>query len=275
MSNRRLPEGFCLTARGLSLEAGGHQILQGVNLALRAGELVALLGPSGSGKSTLLRALNGFRPAQGRVSVNGQDLYASFEDLKTQIGFVPQDDVLHSALVVQSALRYAARLRLPEADSERIDHEVRTVLSQVGLSDRANVRIRNLSGGQRKRVSVAMELLSRPPLMFLDEPTSGLDPALEHQMMTLFRSLTTQARLTVVTTHVLASLQAVDLVVVLAGGRLVFIGEPAEVPEFFEVGDLPAVYRALSSTDPRRWARKLESSLTYRRWVLDRMQGPV
>lgn len=260
-----------LSAANLSVEIGGTQLLKGLSLAFRAGELVALLGPSGSGKSTLLRALNGFRPGQGRVQLAGRDLYENFEALKTNIGYVPQDDVLHVALPVQRALRYVARLRLPEAESERLEHEVRTVLKQVQLTDRAGVRIKNLSGGQRKRVAIAMELLSRPPLMFLDEPTSGLDPDLEDKMMALFRQLTGPGRLTIVTTHILASLAMVDAVVVLAQGHLVFVGPPGEVADFFEVDDLPSVYRALSKGDPRRWARKLEGSLSYQQWVLQRL----
>lgn len=255
------------------MHAGGARILSGVNLALEGGELVVLLGPSGSGKSTLLRALNGFRPAEGRVRVDGRDLYAEFEALKTRIGYVPQDDILHRSLKVEKALRYAARLRLRGAEADRLEHEVRTVARQVGLTDRLGVRIRNLSGGQRKRVSVAIELIGRPPLMFLDEPTSGLDPALEAQMMSLFRQITGPERLTVVTTHVLASLEHVDVAVMLAQGRLVFVGPPREARDFFEVEDLPAVYRLLSEADAGRWARRFEGSAWHRRWVLDRLEG--
>lgn len=255
------------------MQAGGARILSGISLAFFGGELVALLGPSGSGKSTLLRALNGFRPAEGKVRVQGHDLYARFEDFKTRIGYVPQDDVLHRSLKVDKALRYAARLRLPSAPSERIDAEVRMVARQVDLTERLSVRIRNLSGGQRKRVCIAVELLGRPPLMFLDEPTSGLDPALEAQMMGLFRRLTGPERLTVVTTHVLASLEQVDVAVMLAKGRLVFVGPPRAAPGFFEVEDLPAVYRLLSSADAAGWARRFEGSLLYREYVLDRLGG--
>ncbi len=274
MSSETLPEGFLLSAANLSVSVGSTRLIQGLSLAFRAGELVALLGPSGSGKSTLLRALNGFRPGQGKVRLAGRDLYEDFEQLKTNIGYVPQDDVLHLALSAQRALRYVARLRLPDAEPDRIEHEVRTVLKQVQLTDRAGVRIKNLSGGQRKRVAIAMELLSRPPLMFLDEPTSGLDPDLEDQMMTLFRQLTGAGRLTFVTTHILASLAMVDAVVVLAQGHLVFVGAPSELADFFEVEDLPSVYRALSKGDPRRWARKLQGSLSYQRWVLQRLGSP-
>ncbi|MCA9550127.1 MAG: ABC transporter ATP-binding protein [Myxococcales bacterium] len=262
-----------LSARGLAVTAGGARILSGVNLCFLAGELVALLGPSGSGKSTLLRALNGFRPGEGRVRLSGRDLYQDFEALKTRIGFVPQDDVLHTSLTVDKALTYAARLRLPaDAGLERISGAVTAVLREVGLVERRTVRVRNLSGGQRKRVSVAMELLSHPPLLFLDEPTSGQDPALEGQMMALFRRLTGPERITVVTTHVLASLDEVDLAVMLAAGRLVYVGPPDGAPDFFGARDLPAVYRALAEGDAARFARRLEASSLYREHVLDRLE---
>jgi ABC-type multidrug transport system ATPase subunit len=262
-----------LSARGLSVKVGAAALLSGVNLCFRAGELVALLGPSGSGKSTLLRALNGFRPGEGRVRVAGRDLYQDFEALKTWVGYVPQDDVLHTSLTVERALTYAARLRLGAAGEDRVPGAVSGALREVELTERRKVRIRNLSGGQRKRVSVAMELLSRPPLMFLDEPTSGQDPALEGQMMALFRRITGPERITLVTTHVLASLEAVDLAVMLARGRLVYVGPPYEAPAFFKARDLPAVYRALAEGDAAAFARRLEASALYREHVTARLEG--
>lgn len=256
------------------MRRGGQAILQDVDLAFRAGELVALLGPSGSGKSTLLRALSGFSPGEGRVTLGGRDVYADFEALKTNIGFVPQDDVVHRSLTVSRALTYAARLRLPpDWPSERVDHAVRSVLTEVGLTERAGTRVRNLSGGQRKRVSVAMELLSRPPLLFMDEPTSGLDPALEGQMMRLFRALTGPARLTLVTTHVLASLDQVDLVVMLARGRVVYVGPANEIATHFEVADLTEVYRLLATDAAAAWARRWPHSARCHAHVLARLGG--
>ena len=263
---------YRLDVRDLSYRAGGTQILSGINLSLRSGELVAVLGPSGSGKSTLLTSLIGFRRAQGRVELCGQDLYAGFESLKTRIGFVPQDDVVPESLTVSKALHYAARLRLPQEMPEPLRRAtVESVLAQVELSDRAGVRVKRLSGGQRKRVSLATELLSSPPLLFLDEPTSGLDPDLEDKAMSLFRRLTDEGRLTVVTTHVLASLSAVDIALIVAKGRHVFIGPPAEAPGFFGVPDFPSIYRLLAAGPADPWTAKMVATSAYRALVVERL----
>lgn len=268
----RSPAEYRLDVRDLSYRAGRAQILSGISLSLRSGELVAVLGPSGSGKSTLLTSLIGFRRAQGRVELCGQDLYAGFEALKTRIGFVPQDDVVPESLTVAKALHYAARLRLPPEMPEPLRRAtVESVLAQVELSDRAGVRVRRLSGGQRKRVSLATELLASPPLLFLDEPTSGLDPDLEDKAMSLFRRLTDEGRLTVVTTHVLASLSAVDIALIMAKGRLVFIGPPGEAPALFGVADFPSIYRLLAAGPPEPWAAKMLASGPYRALVVERL----
>ena len=264
--------GYRLDARGVSVSAGDLRIVQPLNLSLRSGELVALLGPSGSGKSTLLRALNGFRPGAGKVLVNGEELYRDFEQLKTLVGFGPQDDGVHPGLTVAKTLDYAAQLRLPaDMPDVRRDAAVREVLTQVELTERADVRVRNLSGGQRKRVSIAVELLAKPPLLFLDEPTSGLDPALEERTMQLFRRLTGPDRLTLVTTHVLASLDVVDVVLIVSAGFLVYVGPPSEAPSFFGVADLPSIYKRLAKDPPREWANKLLASPLHQAYVGERL----
>lgn len=266
---------YRLDARSLVYDAGSTRILRNINLSLKGGELVALLGPSGSGKSTLLNALTGFRPGKGRVHLCGHDLYEEIDTLKTLIGFVPQDDIIHKTLSVEKTIDYSARLRLPHLCRAERKETVAAVLDAVELTERRGVRVKSLSGGQRKRVSVAVELLAQPPLLFLDEPTSGLDPALEEKTMQLFRSLTGQGRLTVVTTHVLASLDIVDLVLILSKGHLVYVGTPGQAPEFFGVADIPSIYRVLGQTSPREWATKLEGSAQYRSLVLDRLATPA
>ncbi|MFO0727928.1 MAG: ABC transporter ATP-binding protein [Myxococcota bacterium] len=267
---------YRLDVRDLSFSASGNTLLSDVQLSLRGGELVAVLGPSGSGKSTLLSAMIGFRRGKGQVRLSGRDLYAEFDALKTRIGFVPQDDVVPGALTVEAALGYAARLRLPAAMPEPLRRaEVRRVMAEVELADRAKVRVRRLSGGQRKRVSLAIELLAAPPLLFLDEPTSGLDPDLEDKSMQLFRRLTTEGRITVVTTHVLASLELVDLALFMAQGRMVYLGPPQEAPAFFGVSDLPSVYRTLAKGPAAPWAAKLRASTYYQTLVTQRLAEPV
>lgn len=267
---------FGLEARELCFDAGETRILHPASLSFRSGELVALLGPSGSGKSTLLTSLIAFRRARGRVTAFGRDLYAEFEDLKHRIGFVPQDDILHTSLTVEQTLRYSAALRLPADMPEAYRAAtVRQVIEEVELGDRRAVRVARLSGGQRKRVSIAVELLAKPPLLFMDEPTSGLDPALEEKTMALFRRLTTEDRLTVVTTHVMASLERVDLAVFVAKGRVVYVGPPGEAAGYFQVPDLPSIYRLLAREDAAALERGFRGSALYHRFVAERLAHPA
>lgn len=265
---------YRLDVRQMSFDAGSTRILHNVSLSIRSGELVALLGPSGSGKSTLLTSMIAFRQGTGQVELCGRDLRENIESLKTLIGYVPQDDILHRSLTVKRTLEYAALLRLPNETKEIRRSAVSAVMSQMELTERAHVKVKSLSGGQRKRVSIAVELLARPPLLFMDEPTSGLDPALEERTMRLLRTLTQGNRLTVVTTHVLASLDMVDLALIVCKGRLVFVGPPKEAPAFFDAPDLPSVYKRLSTSRPEEWANKLQGSSYYASYVQARLAEP-
>jgi ABC-type multidrug transport system ATPase subunit/pSer/pThr/pTyr-binding forkhead associated (FHA) protein len=182
--------GFAVQGASVSTDSG-KTLLRDVSFALPGRSVLAVVGPSGAGKSTLLGALTGSRPADvGEVRYAGRDLYAEYDELRHRIGLVPQDDVLHPQLTVRRALRYAARLRFPadvaEADRER---RIDEVLGELNLTEQAGQRIDTLSGGQRKRTSVALELLTKPSLLFLDEPTSGLDPGLDKSVMQTLRGL--------------------------------------------------------------------------------------
>ncbi len=239
-----------LTLRGVGVRAGGRQILEGIDLRLRPGQLVGLIGPSGAGKSTLIRVLLGLRkPDQGTVH-NG---------LSGDLGYVPQDDVLHRALTTRQALGYAAELRLGALDESARGARVEEVAGMVGLSERMDVRIRKLSGGQRKRVSVALELLTAPPVLVLDEPTSGLDPGLEAQMMGLFAELAAGDRAVLVATHAMRSLRLCHQLVVLVGGRLAYAGPAADAPEWFGALDLPGIFEVLPTSAPLVWARRWQT----------------
>ena len=199
----------------------GRVLLDNVSFGLDRNTFLAVVGPSGAGKSTLLNALTGFRPApRGTVLYDGRDLYAEYEELQSRIGLVPQDDVLHPQLTVGRALEFAAELRFADdvtADerSARVDE----VLEELGLTARRDLAIEQLSGGQRKRVSVALELLAKPSLLFLDEPTSGLDPGYERSLMELLRGLADGGRTVVVVTHSVQSLDLCDRVLVPRAGR--------------------------------------------------------
>jgi len=209
---------------------GKIRLLDEVDLSIQPNEFVGLLGPSGAGKSTLMDSLNGMRPASsGSVLVNNLDLYHHLESLKQSIGYVPQDDIIHRELTVYRTLYYVARLRLSRDISRKeIDQVVNEVMDITGLSERRDVPISQLSGGQRKRVSIAVELITKPSVIFLDEPTSGLDPATEEKVMKLFRQIAESGRTVILTTHAMENVKLFDKLVVLMRGKLVFYGKPEE-----------------------------------------------
>jgi ABC-type multidrug transport system ATPase subunit/pSer/pThr/pTyr-binding forkhead associated (FHA) protein len=209
---------------------GTIRLLDDVGLTIQPNEFVGLLGPSGAGKSTLMDSLNGMRPAtSGYVLINNLDLYRHLDSLKQSIGYVPQDDIIHRELTVYRTLYYVARLRLSRDVSRReIDQIVNEVMDVTGLSERRDVAISQLSGGQRKRVSIAVELITKPSVIFLDEPTSGLDPATEEKIMKLFRQIAESGRTVILTTHAMENVKLFDKIVVLMRGKLVFYGAPQE-----------------------------------------------
>ncbi len=212
--------------------AGGGtvKLLDDVDLVIQPNEFVGLLGPSGAGKSTLMDSLNGMRPAtEGQVLINNQDLYKHLDSLKQSIGYVPQDDIIHRELTVYRTLYYVARLRLSrDVSKPEIEQIVNEVMDVTGLSERRDVPVGQLSGGQRKRVSIAVELITKPSIIFLDEPTSGLDPATEEKIMKLFRQIAESGRTVILTTHAMENVKLFDKIVVMMRGKLVFYGAPQE-----------------------------------------------
>ena len=231
-----------------TIDGGQTTLLHGVSLTIRSRELVAIVGASGTGKSTLMNALTGFQPASsGQVLLNGADSYRQFDAWRDKLGYVPQDDLVHRQLTAAQGLYYTARIRLPAGTPEaEFDRRVDEVLDEVELTDRRDVPVHRLSGGQRKRVSIAAELISGPRLLYLDEPTSGLDPGLDLRLMRLLRRLADEGRTVVLTTHAVANLTICDKVVLLGqGGRLCFFGTPGEALAFFGVHSLPEIYAVL------------------------------
>jgi ABC transport system ATP-binding/permease protein len=239
------------------------RILDEVTLAIEPGQFVALVGGSGAGKSTLMKTLLGLAPTtSGRVLINGNDLRTNFNLYRTQIGYVPQDDIIHGDLTVIEALTYAAKLRLPpDTDIREI---VSRTLTQIEMTGRENLLINKLSGGQRKRVSIGVELLADPKLFFLDEPTSGLDPGLDKKMMQLLKKLSEQGRTIVLVTHATANVELCDRVAFMArGGKLCYFGPPKEASEFFETpsDDFAEIYNLLEDTDKiKLWAQRYSQS---------------
>ena len=237
--------------RRLKSRSGGGQItlLDGVSLSIQPNEFIGLLGPSGAGKSSLIEAMNGNRPATGgNVLVNNQDLYRNLDSLKQSIGYVPQDDIIHKELSVYRTLYYVAKLRLSrDVTSKEIDQIVCEVLDVTGLSERRDLQVHQLSGGQRKRVSMAVELITKPSIIFLDEPTSGLDPATEEKIMKLFRQIAESGRTVIMTTHAMENVRLFDKIVVLMRGKLVFYGKPEEALDHLGAKSFKDLYEKLEA----------------------------
>ncbi|MFG1604414.1 ATP-binding cassette domain-containing protein [Actinoplanes sp. NPDC049265] len=245
-----------LAAQNLTVRYGTNRVISDISFATPPGSLVAIIGPSGAGKSTLLRALTGARAAdEGRVLVDGTDLYTSYDAIRHRIGLVPQEDVLHDQLKLGQALRYAAALRLPDDVPSAVrDQRVDQVLAQLDLTARRDLPISRLSGGQRKRASVAMELLTEPSLLYLDEPTSGLDPLLDREVMRHLRDLADRGRTVVVVTHSTLHLDVCDSVLALArGGRVAYFGAPSGLIDHFGAGNYADAFAALSE-EATGWA---------------------
>jgi ABC-type multidrug transport system ATPase subunit len=243
-----------LDVRGVTWTIENNKtLLDNISLTARPGTLTAMIGPSGAGKSTLARLIAGYtHPTSGTVSFEGHNIHADYASLRSRIGMVPQDDVVHGQLTVNQALMYAAELRLPP-DTSKEDRQqvVAQVLSELEMTQHAETRVDKLSGGQRKRASVALELLTGPSLLILDEPTSGLDPALDRQVMTMLRQLADAGRVVLVVTHSLTYLDVCDQVLLLApGGKTAFYGPPAEIGPAMGTTNWADIFSAVAS-DPQ------------------------
>jgi len=237
----------------LSQRIQGRTTLHDVSFSVAPGEVVAIVGGSGAGKTTLLETMIGIRPAAG-----GAVRIAGAHD-RSDISYVPQDDIIHRDLPLARTLRYAAQLRLPAGTPVGVvDRTVDETLAALDLTARANVRVGSLSGGQRKRASIAVELLTRPAVFFLDEPTSGLDPATAREVLRLLRRLAEDGTTIVLTTHSPTDIDLCDRIVFLArDGYLAFVGSPAEARQYFETTDLTVAYERLALEDtPETWAQR-------------------
>lgn len=277
--------GIRIDALGLR-KVGNNQtvLINDISLAIPSRKFVALVGGSGAGKSTLMDALNGLRPAQtGTVLYNGKDYYHHLAAFSTQLGYVPQDDIIHRDLSVESALYYAAKLRLPsDMTKDQIKGRIDEVLEDVDMKHRRHLLISKLSGGQRKRVSIALELLANPSVFFLDEPTSGLDPGLDRKMMTLLRNLADKGHTIVLVTHATNNINSCDYICFLSpGGHLAYFGPPNEAKTYFGRTDFAEIYSALEPTEenpkiPVEAEARFRASPEYQRYVVAPLnQGPA
>jgi len=261
---RESQRGTRIDAISVSRYAGARQILQELSLTVKPGELVAIAGGSGAGKTTLLETLAGLQPpSAGQLWYDGI-IRGARTRMDSPIGYVPQDDIIHLEMPLRRTLRYAARLRLPAGTSgAEADRVVEQTMRDLDLADRAEVPVRALSGGQRKRASIAVELLTRPRLFFLDEPTSGLDPSTAADVMRLLRTLSRRGVTVVLTTHEPAGIEKCDRVIFLArDGHLAFSGSPAEARSYFAVSDLAEIYERLAAQHtPQIWAKRFADTV--------------
>jgi ABC transport system ATP-binding/permease protein len=284
--------------RGLRVDAVGLNkwvrkdlnILQNISLTFQPREFVVVVGQSGGGKSTLVDAIIGYRPAtQGQVFVNGTNVYRNFEAVRDDMGFVPQRDIIHTGLTVYQALDYTARLRMPRDTTKAERHKrIMEVLEDLDLLHRKDNEISKLSGGQQKRVSIGVELLTSPGLFFLDEPTSGLDPGTETALMHLMRRLADQGRTIVLVTHATKNVMLADKVVFLArGGYLAWFGPPDEALQYFDSYrsererrargmEFDQIYAILD--DPSRgsaqdWAKRFQEDPAFHKYITAAQQN--
>ncbi|MGI8552743.1 MAG: ATP-binding cassette domain-containing protein, partial [Dehalococcoidia bacterium] len=275
------PRGLRVDVTDLSKEVkGGKKLLHEISLSILPGEFVAIVGGSGAGKTTLMDAISGVRPAtSGRVLYNGIPYYNNRALYRTSLGYVPQDDIIHTDLTVERTLHYAGKLRLPpDTSATELGGGVDAVMRQLSLASQANLRVASLSGGQRKRASIGVELLTQPRIFFLDEPTSGLDPATEGQMMRLMRGLADEGSTVILTTHATKNVAVCDKIIFLArGGHLAFCGSPRRALEYFETEAFDEIYDRLSDeATPEEWAQRFRASEDFQQLLDDQAQplGP-
>jgi len=266
-----------LEAHNLVTETQGKRRIDDLSFAIEPGQFVALVGGSGAGKSTLMRSLLGIeKTTSGVVYLNGEDLQKNFNLYRTQIGYVPQEDIIHRELTVVEVLTYAAQLRLPP--DHNLQQSVEQALVAIQMTHRRHALISDLSGGQRKRVSIGAELLSNPKLFFLDEPTSGLDPGLDKQMMQLLKDLAHQdSRTIILVTHATANITECDRVLFLGlGGKLCYFGTPQAALDFFQVTDFADIYIKLQQAEEiDKYVYEFRQSPYYQKYITEQLSSSI
>ena len=240
----------------------GYEAVKSVSFSIPKNSFIALMGPSGCGKSTLMNMLNGTNPpTNGTVSIFGLDLIQNIDYLKQIIGYVPQDDIVHKNLTVNKALYYAAKLRMiKDATDEEIENRITEVCDILKITkDQRKNLVANLSGGQRKRVSIAVELLNKPSIIFLDEPTSPLDPETIDGFLKSIRELAHKEGTTVVmVTHKPSDLKYVDRVIFMGvKGYTAYYGNEENMMKYFGVNHIIEIYSKLSNENTaKQWYTK-------------------
>ncbi len=262
-----------IDALNISKTVKGNTIMRDVSISMLPREFVGLLGPSGAGKSTLMHALNGnILPDTGEVRLNGMSFTSHYDSFKHLVGFVPQQDIIHHELTVYNTLFYAAELRLPEDMTlEEKKKRVDKIINILELDERKDATVSSLSGGQRKRVNLGVELITDPAILFLDEPTSGLDPGLDQKMMQLFRRIADSGQTVILATHNLNEVALFDLVAVIYEGDLVYYGPPSDLTTYFKVEKINDVYNRLAYPPEGGWVQRFRGSIYFKDYVISRL----
>ena len=254
-----LSEELAITAIGIEKTySNGVKALKKMDLSVPSKSLLAVMGPSGCGKSTLLKALNGDTPAtRGKVLLFGQELLSNYDYLKTQIGYVPQDDIVHQQLTVEECMYFTAKIRLDKPSDKKIDAKINQILRDLNISHIKHNLISEISGGQRKRVSIAVELLTDPLILFLDEPTSPLDPQTVEDFLGILKKLSDKGTTVVMVTHKPEDLDYMDEVIFMAeGGNISYYGDSKKYKQYFNVKTAVAVFAQISGSTAGQWIKR-------------------
>lgn len=230
-------------------------LLDHISLKIPTGHFMAIVGPSGCGKTTLLKTIAGINPESGgSIAYQGKELVDGHDFEPHEIGYVPQFSVAYDELTVDESVESAANLRIKSRSSAELDTHLDRILEETGLSPIADRTVRVLSGGQKRRLGLAMELVSHPKLLLCDEVTSGLDPRSEREIVHLLHDLSRKEERTVISvTHSLAHLELYDSILVLHEGKVAYHGPPTGLTHYFSVEDTEEIYPALSQQDSARW----------------------
>lgn len=246
----------------ISFKAGGKNILSNITLSIYPGEITAILGPSGSGKSTLLKTIISInKPSSGIIKCNGSLMEENIDGFRKELGYVPQDDIIHRDLSVFQNFYYASRLRLPPSLSEEaVNAKIGIFLNLLGLEERKHLKVKKLSGGQRKRVNIGIELIADPKYLLLDEPASGLDPATEEDLLTLLNELKKENKTIMLTTHSMEYLNLVDRLLIMKDGYLIFNGTLKDMKSFFGIIHSADLFKKIRDTAAETWHNSFTTS---------------
>ena len=226
-----------------------------VSIRVPKGHFMAIVGPSGCGKTTLLKTIAGLNPESGGALFwDSRDLSKEGDFSPSEIGYVPQFSIAYEPLSVDESVEAATRLRVRCGSTEELDHRIDRVLEETGLSPISDRQVKVLSGGQKRRLGLAMELVSDPKLLLCDEVTSGLDPRSEREIVRLLHDLSRKdGRIVLSVTHSLAHLELYDSILVLHEGRVAFHGPPEQLTHYFSVSDTEEIYPRLATQPSERW----------------------